>query len=146
MPLLPMTVAHVTVRLPPVKVVVLPTMNLFLLLCHLVLLAPSLLRLFVHPPCCDSSCTLLPLHVAIQGKFLLFLLVSSEGLGFGFGGGLRSSKEAMVLSTFYVTKTVAQSEIAPTSQMETGAGFALSVSGVTLCSSVLVSIVAFMMQ
>ncbi|KAL5154917.1 hypothetical protein HKD37_19G054153 [Glycine soja] len=122
-----MTVAHVTVRLPPVKVVVLPTTNLFLLPCHLVLLAPSLLRLFVHPP--SFACS----H-------------SSEGLGFGFGGGLRSSKEAMVLSTFYVTKTVAQSEIAPTSQMETGAGFALSVSGVTLCSSVLVSIVAFMMQ
>lgn len=53
---------------------------------------------------------------------------------------------AMVLSTFYVTKTVAQSEIAPTSQMETGEGFALSVSGVTLCSSLLASIVAFMMQ
>ncbi|KAL9331620.1 hypothetical protein ACSQ67_001230 [Phaseolus vulgaris] len=53
----------------------------------------------------------------------------------------------MILSMFYVTKIVAQeSAIAPTSQMETGAGFALSVSEVTLYSSVLASVVAFMMQ
>lgn len=53
----------------------------------------------------------------------------------------------MIVGMFCVTNTVAQdSEIAPTSQLETGAGFALPVSGVTLCSSVLASIVAFMMQ
>lgn len=53
----------------------------------------------------------------------------------------------MVLGLIYVTNTVAQeSEIAPTSQLETGSGFALSVSVVTLCSYVLASVVAFMMQ
>ncbi|KAK7378190.1 hypothetical protein VNO80_03628 [Phaseolus coccineus] len=53
----------------------------------------------------------------------------------------------MILSMFYVTKIVAQeSAIAPTSQMETGAGSAFSVSEVTLYSSVLASVVAFMMQ
>ncbi|KAK7336593.1 hypothetical protein VNO77_17139 [Canavalia gladiata] len=53
----------------------------------------------------------------------------------------------MVMGLFCVTNIVAQvSEIAPTSQMETGAGFALPVSGVTLCSFLLASLVAFMMQ
>ncbi|TKY62588.1 hypothetical protein E2542_SST12446 [Spatholobus suberectus] len=65
-----------------------------------------------------------------------------------FGGNAAHFLMAvMVLGLFYVTNTVAQqSVIAPTSQMETGAGFVLSVSGVTLCSSVLASVVAFMMQ
>nr|KYP70553.1 hypothetical protein KK1_009773 [Cajanus cajan] len=65
-----------------------------------------------------------------------------------FGGyGAQFLMAVMVMGLFYVTNTVAQeSEIAPTSQLETGAGFALSVSSVTLCSSVLASLVAFMMQ
>jgi len=53
----------------------------------------------------------------------------------------------MILSMFYVTKIVAQeSALAPTSQMETGAASALSVSEVALYSSMLASVVAFMMQ
>ncbi|KAK7285554.1 hypothetical protein RJT34_20329 [Clitoria ternatea] len=53
----------------------------------------------------------------------------------------------IVSGLFCVTKTLAQdSGIAPTSQLETGAGFGLPVSGMTLCASVLASFVAFMMQ
>ncbi|KAG5052234.1 hypothetical protein JHK87_004432 [Glycine soja] len=38
------------------------------------------------------------------------------------------------------------SEIAPTGQLEAGTGFALPVSKVIMCSSVLASLVAFMLQ
>ncbi|KAL2320806.1 hypothetical protein Fmac_029775 [Flemingia macrophylla] len=65
-----------------------------------------------------------------------------------YGGyGTQFLMAVLVLALFYVTNSVAQeSEIAPTSQLETGAGFALSVSEVALCYSVLASLVAFMMQ
>lgn len=53
----------------------------------------------------------------------------------------------MVVGLFCVTNIVAKnSEIAPTAQLEAGAGFALTVSRVVLCSSVLASLVAVMMQ
>ena len=53
----------------------------------------------------------------------------------------------MIVGMFCVTNIVAQdSEIAPTGQLETGAGFALPVSAVIMCSSVLASLVAFMLQ
>lgn len=53
----------------------------------------------------------------------------------------------MLVGMFCVTNIVAQdSEIAPTGQLEAGAGFALLVSRVVLCSSVLASLVAFMLQ
>ncbi|KAJ7972246.1 putative Transmembrane protein [Quillaja saponaria] len=54
----------------------------------------------------------------------------------------------MVVSLFYVTQIVAQKlEIAPTAALQTGAGFALPVTGAALfCSSVLVSLLAFVLQ
>ncbi|KAL2326982.1 hypothetical protein Fmac_020409 [Flemingia macrophylla] len=53
----------------------------------------------------------------------------------------------MFVGMFCVTKIVAQdSEIAPTGQLEAGTGFALYVSKVTICFSVLASIVALMLQ
>ncbi|KAK7392852.1 hypothetical protein VNO78_21302 [Psophocarpus tetragonolobus] len=53
----------------------------------------------------------------------------------------------MFVCLFCVTKNMAQdSEIAPTGQLEAGAGFALPVSKVIMCSSVLASFVAFMLQ
>ncbi|CAJ1967515.1 unnamed protein product [Sphenostylis stenocarpa] len=53
----------------------------------------------------------------------------------------------MIVSMFCVTNIVAQdSEIAPTGQLEAGAGFALPVSEVIMCSSVLASLVAFMLH
>jgi hypothetical protein len=53
----------------------------------------------------------------------------------------------MFLGLFCVTNIVAQdSEIAPTSQLEAGTGFALPVSGVILISSLFASFVAFMMH
>lgn len=63
------------------------------------------------------------------------------------GSGAQFFVAVMVVALFCVTKTMAQdSEIAPTSQLETGAGFAFTVSGVTLCFSLLASLMAFMMQ
>ncbi|KAK7345080.1 hypothetical protein VNO77_15487 [Canavalia gladiata] len=53
----------------------------------------------------------------------------------------------MFVCLCFVTNIMAQdSEIAPTGQMEAGAGFDLLVSKVVLCSSVLASLVAFMLQ
>ncbi|TKY53310.1 hypothetical protein E2542_SST24837 [Spatholobus suberectus] len=53
----------------------------------------------------------------------------------------------MFVCLFCVTNIVAQdSQIAPTGQLEAGAGFALPVSKVIMCSSVLASLVAFMLQ
>jgi hypothetical protein len=54
----------------------------------------------------------------------------------------------MLVAMFFVTNIVAQdSEIAPTGQLlETGAGFSLPVSKVVLCSSVLASLVVFMLK
>ncbi|KAI5410116.1 hypothetical protein KIW84_055558 [Lathyrus oleraceus] len=54
----------------------------------------------------------------------------------------------MIVDMFCVTYLyVAQdSEIAPTGQLEAGDGFALPVSKMVLCSSVLVSLVAFMFK
>ncbi|KAH1060910.1 hypothetical protein AAZX31_02G169700 [Glycine max] len=53
----------------------------------------------------------------------------------------------MFVGLFCVTNIVAQdSEIAPTGQLEAGTGFALPVSKVIMCSSVLASLVAFMLQ
>ncbi|KAK7355152.1 hypothetical protein VNO80_14399 [Phaseolus coccineus] len=53
----------------------------------------------------------------------------------------------MILGMFCVINIVAQdSEIAPTGQLEAGAGFALPVSKVIMCSSVLASLVALMLQ
>ncbi|KAJ1409934.1 hypothetical protein SESBI_22405 [Sesbania bispinosa] len=53
----------------------------------------------------------------------------------------------MLVCLFFVTNIVAQdSEIAPTGQLETGAGFGLPVSKVVLYSSVLASLVAFMLK
>ncbi|OIV92340.1 hypothetical protein TanjilG_01803 [Lupinus angustifolius] len=53
----------------------------------------------------------------------------------------------MVVGLFCMTNTMAQdSEIAPTSQLQAGDGFALPISGVALCSSLLASLVTFMMQ
>jgi hypothetical protein len=53
----------------------------------------------------------------------------------------------MVIGLFGVTNIVAQdSEIAPTSQLETGTGFALPISGMILFSSLFASLVAFMIQ
>lgn len=53
----------------------------------------------------------------------------------------------MFVGLFCVTNIVAQdSEIAPTGQLEAGAGLALPVSKVIMCSSVLASLVAFMLH
>lgn len=53
----------------------------------------------------------------------------------------------MVVGLFCFTEIVAQgSEIAPTPPLEAGDGFALPVSLLALCSSVLVSLVAFVLQ
>lgn len=53
----------------------------------------------------------------------------------------------MVVALFCFTKIVAKdSAIAPTPPLEAGDGFALPVSGMALCSSLLVSIVAYMLQ
>lgn len=53
----------------------------------------------------------------------------------------------MAISLFCMTKIVAQdSEIAPTSQLETGTGFALPVSVVIMFGSMFASFMAFMMQ
>ncbi|WJX11215.1 hypothetical protein P8452_01853 [Trifolium repens] len=54
----------------------------------------------------------------------------------------------MLVVMFFVINIVAQdSEIAPTGQLlETGAGFSLPVSKVVLCSSVLASLVVFMLK
>ncbi|KAK7278878.1 hypothetical protein RJT34_23917 [Clitoria ternatea] len=53
----------------------------------------------------------------------------------------------MFVGLFCVTNVVAQdSGIAPTGQLEAGAGFVLPVPVVFLCSSVLASLVAFMLQ
>ena len=53
----------------------------------------------------------------------------------------------MVVCLFFVTNIVAQdSEIAPTGQLEAGTGFDLPVSKVMMCSSVLASLLAFMLQ
>ncbi|KAE9590746.1 hypothetical protein Lal_00023083 [Lupinus albus] len=53
----------------------------------------------------------------------------------------------MVVGLFCMTKTMAQdSEIAPTSQLQAGDGFALPISELALCFSVLASLVTFMMQ
>ena len=53
----------------------------------------------------------------------------------------------MIMGLFCVINTVAQdSAIAPTSQLQAGDGFALPVSGMALCFSVLASFVAFVMQ
>ncbi|KAK7244652.1 hypothetical protein RIF29_39477 [Crotalaria pallida] len=65
-----------------------------------------------------------------------------------FGGSAAQLLMAiMTVSLFCMTKTMAlDSEIAPTSQLQAGAGFALPISVATLGSSVLASFVAFMMQ
>lgn len=53
----------------------------------------------------------------------------------------------MVVGLFCFTRIVAQdSGIAPTPPLEAGDGFALPVSGVVLCSSLLISLVAFLLQ
>ncbi|KAG4996667.1 hypothetical protein AAZX31_10G089100 [Glycine max] len=53
----------------------------------------------------------------------------------------------MFVCLFFVTNIVAQdSEIAPTGQLEAGTGFDLPVSKVMMCSSVLASLLAFMLQ
>ncbi|CAL0310575.1 unnamed protein product [Lupinus luteus] len=53
----------------------------------------------------------------------------------------------MVVVLFCMTNTMAQdSEIAPTSQLQAGIGFALPISWAAFCSSLLVSIVAFMLH
>ncbi|KAL5059391.1 hypothetical protein RYX36_030995 [Vicia faba] len=53
----------------------------------------------------------------------------------------------MAIGLFCMTKILAQdSEIAPTSQLETGTGFALPISVVIMFCSVLASCMAFMMQ
>lgn len=53
----------------------------------------------------------------------------------------------MFIGMFCVTTIVAQdSGIAPAGQLEAGDGFALPVSKMVLCSSVLVSLVAFMLK
>ncbi|KAI9080771.1 hypothetical protein K1719_037284 [Acacia pycnantha] len=53
----------------------------------------------------------------------------------------------MVVGLFCFTKIVGQDpNIAPTPPLEAGDGFALPVSGMALCSSLLISIVAFMLQ
>ncbi|MCH83467.1 hypothetical protein A2U01_0004289 [Trifolium medium] len=52
----------------------------------------------------------------------------------------------MLVVMFFVTNIVAQDSIAPTGQLEAGAGFSLPVSKVVLCSSVLASLVAFMLK
>ncbi|CAL0310051.1 unnamed protein product [Lupinus luteus] len=53
----------------------------------------------------------------------------------------------MVVSLFCMTNIMAQdSEIAPTSQLQAGDGFALPISWVALCSSLLASLVPFMMH
>ncbi|KAE9585295.1 hypothetical protein Lal_00018338 [Lupinus albus] len=55
-------------------------------------------------------------------------------------------KAIMVVGLFCMTNTMALgSEIAPTSQLQAGDGFAMPISGAALCSSVLASFV-FMMQ
>ncbi|KAE9621700.1 hypothetical protein Lal_00032483 [Lupinus albus] len=65
-----------------------------------------------------------------------------------FVGSLTQSFMAiMVVGLFCMTNTMAQdSEIAPTSQLQDGNGFALPISGVALCSSLLASLVAFMLH
>lgn len=53
----------------------------------------------------------------------------------------------MFVVMFCITNIVAQdSGIAPTGQLEAGAGFSLPVSKVVLCSSVLASLMAFMLK
>ncbi|KAL4337699.1 hypothetical protein HN51_047823 [Arachis hypogaea] len=53
----------------------------------------------------------------------------------------------MVVGLSYVTNIVAQdSEIAPTAQLEAGDGFAFTFSRVAFCSSLLASLVAFIMH
>ncbi|PNX80580.1 hypothetical protein L195_g036584 [Trifolium pratense] len=52
----------------------------------------------------------------------------------------------MLVVMFFVTNIAAQDSIAPTGQLEAGAGFSLPVSKVVLCSSVLASLVVFMLK
>ncbi|PON91672.1 hypothetical protein TorRG33x02_125030 [Trema orientale] len=53
----------------------------------------------------------------------------------------------VLVTLLCVTKIMAQDPaIAPTSGLETGAGFALSFSGALICSSVLISLVSLLRQ
>lgn len=50
-----------------------------------------------------------------------------------------------VVALFYVSGVMAQ-DIAPFPTMDTGAGFTLPISGVLVCSSMLVSLIALLLQ
>lgn len=86
--------------------------------------------------------------MAILPSILTKDILSFCGIMATFGGfAAQFFMAVMVVTLFTVTKTVAQDlGIAPTSQLETGAGFSLPVSWVTLCSSALASLVAFVMM
>ncbi|OIW11444.1 hypothetical protein TanjilG_26810 [Lupinus angustifolius] len=62
------------------------------------------------------------------------------------GSSVQFFTAIMVVGLFCMANTMAQgSEIAPTSQLQAGDGFAMHISWAALCSSVLASLVAFMM-
>ena len=50
-----------------------------------------------------------------------------------------------VVALFYISGIMAQ-DIAPSPAIDTGAGFTLPVSGVLVCSSILVSLIALLLQ